>query len=40
MLYTLQQELEIDIDLVDIRNIRPEFKPSILNDLITLYEKR
>ncbi len=40
MAYTLQQELGIDVDFIDRKNIKPEFKPSILNDLVTLYEQR
>lgn len=40
MIYTLQKELGIDVDFVDRGNLRPEFQPSILNDLVTLYEQR
>ncbi len=40
MAYVLEKELGINVDFIDKKNIKPEFKSSITNDLITLYEKR
>ena len=40
IVYTLEKKLGVDVDFIDKNNIKSEFKPNIMDDLITLYEKR
>ena len=40
MAYTLEKNLGLKVDFIDKNNIKPEFKLNIMDDLITLYEKR